>query len=269
MSAAAVLSEAVSAAAAANDDAVLHIRYAAPDTAVETTCALCGDKVERGSTVLSTRAQAASGQLQHVGCVLDALSPAPTPAAPLQVAGFEALRADDQRVLRSAFGAKGAGCVVFVSAAPLLEAGALPADASDEQTVTPWAVETGDSKGIDYDKLLVKFGSSPISPALIARVERLTHRPAHHWLRRGIFFSHRDLEWILDQYEAGKPFYLYTGRGPSSDALHLGHLIPFMFTKYLQVRHVFLSAFAARLRVWHLLCSLSARKGDGTQPRHQ
>jgi tryptophanyl-tRNA synthetase len=25
-----------------------------------------------------------------------------------------------------------------------------------------------------------------------------------------------------------------TGRGPSSEALHMGHLIPFMFTKYLQ-----------------------------------
>jgi hypothetical protein len=23
-------------------------------------------------------------------------------------------------------------------------------------------------------------------------------------------------------YESGRPFYLYTGRGPSSDALHLG-----------------------------------------------
>ena len=45
---------------------------------------------------------------------------------------------------------------------------------------------------------------------------------------------HRDLDVVLDNYEAGKPMYLYTGRGPSSEALHLGHLIPFMFTKYLQ-----------------------------------
>ena len=35
-------------------------------------------------------------------------------------------------------------------------------------------------------------------------------------------------------YERGRPFYLYTGRGPSSDALHLGHLLPFIFTQYLQ-----------------------------------
>lgn len=43
---------------------------------------------------------------------------------------------------------------------------------------------------------------------------------------------HRDLAAILDAFEAGKKFYLYTGRGPSSDSLHFGHLIPFFFTKY-------------------------------------
>lgn len=53
-------------------------------------------------------------------------------------------------------------------------------------------------------------------------------------VQRGIFFSHRDLNVILDNFAAKKPMYLYTGRGPSSEALHLGHLIPFMFTKYLQ-----------------------------------
>ena len=39
---------------------------------------------------------------------------------------------------------------------------------------------------------------------------------------------------ILDAYEKGEKFYLYTGRGPSSGSLHLGHLIPFFFTKWLQ-----------------------------------
>lgn len=42
---------------------------------------------------------------------------------------------------------------------------------------------------------------------------------------------HREFDKILDRYEQGKPFYLYTGRGPSSDSMHLGHMIPFMFTK--------------------------------------
>ena len=45
------------------------------------------------------------------------------------------------------------------------------------------------------------------------------------------FDLNRDFNEVLDAYERGDKFYLYTGRGPSSEALHLGHLIPFMFTK--------------------------------------
>lgn len=39
---------------------------------------------------------------------------------------------------------------------------------------------------------------------------------------------------ILDRYEKKLPFYLYTGRGPSSDSMHIGHMIPFVFTQWLQ-----------------------------------
>jgi len=52
-----------------------------------------------------------------------------------------------------------------------------------------------------------------------------------------MFIFFRDLNFILSTVEKGKPFYLYTGRGPSSEALHVGHLIPFIFTKYV---HYFL-----------------------------
>jgi tryptophanyl-tRNA synthetase len=61
----------------------------------------------------------------------------------------------------------------------------------------------------------------------------VTGREPHRFLRRGIVFSHRDLATILDKYERKEPFYLFTGRGPSSDSLHLGHSIPFEFTKYV------------------------------------
>jgi len=67
------------------------------------------------------------------------------------------------------------------------------------------------------------------------RFEKVTGKPLHHLLKRGVFFSHRELNCILDLHEQKKPFFLYTGRGPSSDAMHLGHLIPFIFTKWLQV----------------------------------
>ena len=42
-----------------------------------------------------------------------------------------------------------------------------------------------------YYVLTEKFGSSNIDKDLIERMEKLTGKPAHHLLRRGIFFSHR------------------------------------------------------------------------------
>ncbi|CAL4896671.1 unnamed protein product [Urochloa decumbens] len=96
--------------------------------------------------------------------------------------------------------------------------------------MTPYEV-SAPAGGIDYDKLINQFGCERIDAAIVDRIARLTARPPHRFLRRGIFFAHRDLNTILDLYEAGEKFYLYTGRGPSSEALHLGHLIPFMFTK--------------------------------------
>lgn len=90
--------------------------------------------------------------------------------------------------------------------------------------------------GVDYVKLIEKFGCTQIDSSILARFEALTEskRPLHPLLKQDIFYSHRDLELILDDYEQGKPFYLYTGRGPSAGSLHLGHLLPFTFTQYLQ-----------------------------------
>ena len=67
-----------------------------------------------------------------------------------------------------------------------------------------------------------------------AKIAKLTDQLPHRFIRRGIFFCHRELDLILNRYEQGKLFYLYTGRGPSAEALHLGHAIPFIMTNYLQ-----------------------------------
>lgn len=69
---------------------------------------------------------------------------------------------------------------------------------------------------------------------LRVRIEKATGIKPHRFIRRNIFFCHRDLENILTRYEQGKLFYLYTGRGPSAEALHMGHAIPFIMNKYLQ-----------------------------------
>lgn len=108
------------------------------------------------------------------------------------------------------------------------------AEVVEEDIVDPWNVQTSSATGIDYQKLLVRFGCSAIDETLIQRFETLTGKPAHRFLKRGIFFSHREMHKILNLYEQKKPFYLYTGRGPSSGAMHVGHLVPFIFTKWLQ-----------------------------------
>jgi tryptophanyl-tRNA synthetase len=67
---------------------------------------------------------------------------------------------------------------------------------SQEQVITPWDVqgsvgEDGQELGIDYDKLIVQFGTRRIDDALLQRFEKVTgHRP-HVLMRRGTFFSHR------------------------------------------------------------------------------
>ncbi|MBI2133283.1 tryptophan--tRNA ligase [Candidatus Woesearchaeota archaeon] len=95
-------------------------------------------------------------------------------------------------------------------------------------TVTPWKVE-GE---IDYNRLIKEFGTEPISEGLLQRIRKHTGE-LHHFLRRKIFFSHRDMNWIMDEYEKGNKFYLYTGRGPSGNT-HIGHMVPWIFTKWLQ-----------------------------------
>ena len=99
---------------------------------------------------------------------------------------------------------------------------------ADDFIVTPWHVE-GD---IDYDKLIKRFGTEKISSELQDRIKKVTGED-HFMLRRGIFFSHREMNRILDDYEKGNKFFLYTGRGPSGHT-HIGHLVPWVFAKWLQ-----------------------------------
>ena len=99
---------------------------------------------------------------------------------------------------------------------------------ADDFIVTPWHVE-GD---IDYDKLVKQFGTEKISENILDKIRRITGED-HFMLRRGIFFSHRDMGRILDDYEKGTKFFLYTGRGPSGHT-HIGHLVPWVFAKWLQ-----------------------------------
>lgn len=98
----------------------------------------------------------------------------------------------------------------------------------DDFVVTPWKVE-----GIvDYDRLIEQFGTERITKQLRERIYEIT-KEKNVLLERELFFSHRDLNWILHEYKKNNKFVLYTGRGPSG-ITHIGHLVPWMFTKWMQ-----------------------------------
>lgn len=102
--------------------------------------------------------------------------------------------------------------------------------AKSELKVTPWEAEAF----VDYDRLIKVFGTRPITE----REEELLVRAAgenHFMVRRRVFYSHRDLDTFLTEYLEGKSVALYTGRGPSSYT-HLGHVLPWIFARWLQER---------------------------------
>jgi tryptophanyl-tRNA synthetase len=57
--------------------------------------------------------------------------------------------------------------------------------------VTPWEVRGK----VDYQKLIKEFGTKEISDKLLERIKKHSGE-LHYMLRRKIFFSHRDLDWI-------------------------------------------------------------------------
>ncbi len=97
-----------------------------------------------------------------------------------------------------------------------------------DMIVTPWKVEGN----IDYDRLIKEFGVEKINDRLLERIKKHS-KELNFMLRRKVFFASRDLNWIVDEYEKGNKFFLYTGRAPSGP-VHLGHLMPWIFTKWLQ-----------------------------------
>jgi tryptophanyl-tRNA synthetase len=105
----------------------------------------------------------------------------------------------------------------------------------NEMVVTPWEVRGK----VDYERLVQEFGTLPLTDELLKRIEKHAGR-MHLQLRRKLFFSHRDLDTVIDLYEKGTKFVLYTGRGPSGP-VHIGHLVPWVFTRHLQ------DAFKTRL----------------------
>jgi tryptophanyl-tRNA synthetase len=98
--------------------------------------------------------------------------------------------------------------------------------------VTPWDVEGK----VDYDKLISQFGVKYITDEQKKYLAELAEKKGlsdHIFLKRGLFFAQMDLDKVISAHKKGESIFLYTGRAPGGE-MHTGHLIPFMFTKFLQ-----------------------------------
>ncbi|MDT7902770.1 MAG: tryptophan--tRNA ligase [Caldivirga sp.] len=96
-----------------------------------------------------------------------------------------------------------------------------------EYTVTPWEV-----KGkVDYLRLAREFGVQLLTDEDLNLLKGLTGGDVHYLIRRGFFYAHRGFREILERARSSESWALYNGRGPSGD-LHIGHLVPWILTKW-------------------------------------
>ncbi len=98
----------------------------------------------------------------------------------------------------------------------------------NEYNVDAYSVEGN----VNYNDLVTKFGITPINEELKSRIKK-DAGDLHYMIRRNIFFAHRDMSWLLDQYEKGNKFYVYTGIAPSG-GMTIAHLLPFIMAQWLQ-----------------------------------
>ena len=96
-----------------------------------------------------------------------------------------------------------------------------------EYAVTPWEV-----KGkVDYLRLAKEFGVQLLTEDDLSILRDLTGGDVHYLIRRGFFYAHRGFREVLNRAKLGESWALYNGRGPSGD-LHVGHLVPWILTKW-------------------------------------
>ena len=92
---------------------------------------------------------------------------------------------------------------------------------AEDVTIDPWSA----NQSTDYSRIIEQFGLSTVDLSAI---------PNPHMLhRRGIIFSHRDLDLVLGAHRVGDPFGVLTGLMPSG-RMHLGHKMVIDQVKWFQ-----------------------------------
>ncbi len=89
-------------------------------------------------------------------------------------------------------------------------------NAKIEQKITPWEVEgavvDGETRGIDYDKLINQFGTRKITTETLERFKAVTEAEPHPFFEERCVFSERDLENLCLSMSTASLFLVH-GRG--------------------------------------------------------
>jgi tryptophanyl-tRNA synthetase len=102
------------------------------------------------------------------------------------------------------------------------------------EAITPFDVNGQVGQALDYTDTIRQFGCSEMTSEVLSLFRGVTGEEPHVLMQRGVVCSHRGFDQLLKHHADGGKWYLYTGRGPSSDGLHLGHLVPMQLTAWLQ-----------------------------------
>jgi len=93
--------------------------------------------------------------------------------------------------------------------------------AGDDLNIDPWS----STQSTDYSRIIEQFG--------LSNMNNLSIPNPSHLHRRGIIFSHRDLDVVLDAQKTGEQFGVLTGLMPSG-RMHLGHSMVIEQVKWFQ-----------------------------------
>lgn len=96
--------------------------------------------------------------------------------------------------------------------------------------LTPWEAE-GSFSEHDYENLIKQFGTKRLDSSITSKMKKVPLL-----VRRGWYYSHRDMDKFLEAFNTNKKVSLVTGRGPS-DRMHIGHIIPLLLAKDLQKQY--------------------------------
>ena len=84
----------------------------------------------------------------------------------------------------------------------------------EEDIVSPFNIQAVSERGIEYGRYAERKKLERVNEEIKERIERITGGKVHRYLRRGIFFAHKEMEKVIREVEEKRPVYLLISKSP-------------------------------------------------------